>query len=366
MARRGENIYKRKDGRWEGRYKSGYKEDGSAKYSSIYGKTYSEVKAALLERYSKSVCESVPANLTVRKLFELWFNSIKMKVKESTYMNYHMKAEKHILPALGGIIYEKLTVNILNDFVSGKVSEGLALKYVADIAGVIKSVFRFARKQYGYSDKSEFMVIPKGKSKEKTMLEKPGQNTLNKFLIDNPTSSNIGILLACATGMRIGELCALKWGDIDLEKRIITVRHTVQRIKNTSCGSSTKIIVTSPKTSSSMREIPIPEFMISILAKLKATENCFLLSGTLKIIEPRTMQYRLKSILKKLKLKDVSFHSLRHAFATNCITLGFDVKTLSEILGHSSVEITLNLYVHSSLQRKAECMERLSRCFSTA
>ncbi len=366
MARHGENIYKRKDGRWEGRYKSGIKADGTAKYSSIYGKSYADVKAALSEKRVKPIITNVPKNLTLNNLFELWFEDIQLKVKESSYMNYRMKFEKHIQNSLGKTPYKKLTAEKLNDFVQSKLSSGLSPKYTSDIMGVIKSVCRFAKKCFGYEDKSASVSIPKGKTKEKELLNKTEQAQLNSYLSDNPTPSNVGILLSSATGIRIGELCALKWSNIDLEKRVLTVRHTVQRIKNIGGDTATKVVVTSPKSSSSIREIPLPDFIIPMLRSLKTSGEYYLLSGTQAIIEPRVMQYRFKRILKELKLSNVSYHSLRHLFATNCIALGFDVKTLSEILGHSSVEITLNRYVHSSMERKAEYMKSLSALFSAA
>lgn len=366
MARRGENIYKRKDGRWEGRFKSGIKADGTAKYSSIYGKTYAEVKADLSEKRVKTAVSAVPRNLTLNNLFSIWFADIRLKVKESTYMNYRMKYEKHISLTLGKTLYDKLTVEKLNSFIQCKLSSGLSAKYTADIAGVIKSVCRFAKKRFGYEDKSEFMVIPKGKAKEKELLDKAGQTRLNSYLIANPTLSNVGILLSAATGIRIGELCALKWENIDLEKKILTVRNTAQRIKAIGGTTATKLVVTSPKSSSSVREIPLPEFIIPLLNRVKTNSGCYLLSGTRSIVEPRVMQYRFKRVLSDLSLPDVSFHSLRHGFATNCIAIGVDVKTLSEILGHSSVEITLNRYVHSSMERKAEYMKTLSAMFTAS
>ena len=249
MARRGENIYKRKDGRWEGRYKSGIRPDGTTKYSSIYGKSYSEVKSALSEKRVNTVKIGTPKNLTVNNLFELWLADIRLKVKESSYMNYRIKYEKHIRSALGKLYYEKLTVEQLNDFVQAKLSSGLSLKYTSDIAGVIKSVCRFSKKRFGYEDKSEFLVIPKGKPKEKELIGKDEQTILNRYLTANPTASNIGILLSAATGVRIGELCALKWSDIDLEKRTLTVKNTVQRIKSIDGSTATKLIITSHSAS---------------------------------------------------------------------------------------------------------------------
>ncbi len=366
MARRGENIYKRKDGRWEGRYKCGVKQDGKVKYRSVYGKNYLEVKKALAEKRLKQAANSAPAGMTVKNLFDLWFENIKPKVKESTYSNYFMKYQKHILPDLGEIVYEKLTPDILNKFIREKLSANLSEKYVTDIAGVIKNAFGFARRQYGYADKSEFIITPKNQKSNSVLLKKEEQDILNSFLIKEPTLSNVGILTASATGIRIGELCGLKWSDIDLEKKIITVKRTVQRIKNVDGDTATKLIVTAPKSTSSVRQIPLPEFLIPALKKYKSSDNFYILSGADKPVEPRTVQYRFKKILKNLGLPSVHFHALRHMFATNCVALGFDVKTLSELLGHSSVNLTLNRYVHSSMERKTELMKLMSNKFAVA
>lgn len=183
------------------------------------------------------------------------------------------------------------------------------------------------------------------------------QKELCGYLLKNTDNTSIGILLSLYTGLRIGEIYGLKWNDIDFEKNILTVRRTVQRIRTGIHG--TKLIVDAPKSRTSQRSIPIPEFLIDILRKFRINDNFYILSGSTKVTEPRTMQRRFKTILKKAGLPSINYHSLRHMFATNCIQLGFDVKTLSEILGHASVETTLNRYVHSSLERKTQCMNLL-------
>ena len=162
--------------------------------------------------------------------------------------------------------------------------------------------------------------------------------------------------LSLFTGLRIGELCALKWADIDLMNRTNSVSKTIQRIKSHNC---TQLVITEPKSISSVREIPIPDCILPLLKKFCSNADFYILSGTAKAVEPRTMQYRFQSLLKKAKLPSIHFHALRHMFATNCVELGFDVKSLSEILGHSGVEITLNRYVHSSLERKKAFMKKL-------
>ncbi|MBD5145984.1 MAG: site-specific integrase [Ruminococcus sp.] len=365
MARRGENIYKRKDGRWEGRYKNGFKPDGRARYSSVYGKSYSEVRYALLQKKQSANTSGIRCSCKFGEVVQMWLNSIINTVKESTYSNYTMKTAKHILPHLGNVCYEKLTADMLNAFVTDRLSAGLSAKYVSDISVLIKSVCKFAHTRYGYDNKAEFMVLPKTeKRSNKRLLTDSEQSSLNTWLTKNITPGNAGIALSAATGIRIGELCALKWSDFDLEKSILTVSKTMQRIKNHE-GSGTKIVITSPKSHTSLREIPIPEFLKETLLKLKRGNDCFFLTGTRCFVEPRTMQYRFKSILKKLGLPQVNFHSLRHMFATRCVSLGVDVKTLSEILGHSSVKITLDRYVHSSFERKKVCMKLFSDGFDT-
>lgn len=360
MARRGENIYKRKDGRWEGRYKNGFKPDGKTKYSSVYGKSYAEVRSALVQKRTEIQNEVPVCRLKFGEIIQMWLKSVKNTVKESTYANYLVKTEKHILARLGGISYDKLTVETLNDFVAERIESGLSAKYVSDIAVLIKSATKFAHRRYGYADKAELMSLPKkDKQVEKRLLNNNEQKILTLNLLNNIDSSNAGILLSAATGMRIGELCALKWSDFNFEKSTVTVSRTMQRIKNRD-GKGTKIIVTSPKSRTSLREIPIPEFLKVTLEKMKTDSDCYMLTGNGKFVEPRTMQYRFKSVLEQLNLPQVNFHSLRHMFATKCVSLGIDVKTLSEILGHSSVKITLDRYVHSSMERKQSCMKLFS------
>ena len=162
--------------------------------------------------------------------------------------------------------------------------------------------------------------------------------------------------LSLFTGLRIGELCALKWKDVDLSNKTVSISKTIQRIRT---DFGTKLVITEPKSNSSVREIPVPECIMPILKKFSADKECYLLSGTSKPVEPRVMQYRFQKLLKKAKLPSIHFHALRHMFATNCVEMGFDVKSLSEILGHSGVEITLNRYVHSSLERKKQFMKKL-------
>ena len=163
-------------------------------------------------------------------------------------------------------------------------------------------------------------------------------------------------------GLRIGEVCALQWKDIDLEKRTLTVSKNIQRVQCRTGVKHTKLIITEPKSESSKRTIPIPDCLLPLLMQFKDNGDVYVVSGRRKPVEPRTMQYRFAKILHNADLPLFHYHSTRHLFATRCVELGFDVKTLSEILGHSSVEVTLNRYIHSDMERKRTCMSLLSKC----
>lgn len=359
MPRRGDNIYKRKDNRWEGRYPVGYNSDGRTKYRSVYGKTYGEVKDKLLQAQQKSVLSVKTSNLTIKVLFDEWILKISSSTKESTLANYRMKISKHLLPYFGGMRYDLLTASLVYDFIHMKLKSGLSAKYISDILIVFKSMAKYVSREYGYHNPLVNVTLPKSGSKSDVkILESDEQKRLIEYLTCNMNRTSLGIFISLYTGLRIGELCGLKWSDIDLKKRILTVRRTIQRISNIN-KSGTKLVVTAPKSATSARNIPIPSFLIDMLKKYQSEKDTFVISGTSRPVEPRTMQYRFASVLKRAHLPSVHFHSLRHLFATNCIKIGFDVKSLSEILGHSSVEITLNRYVHSSFEQKRICMEKL-------
>lgn len=185
---------------------------------------------------------------------------------------------------------------------------------------------------------------------------------LTNALLDDTDLVKLGVLLSLYTGIRLGEVCALKWENLNIADGILSVRETMQRIKDTSNHSvtKTKIIITEPKSKSSVRDIPLPPFVTEIAKGFQGSGNTFILTGErTRFIEPRTMQNRFKSIVKEINIDDANYHALRHTFATRCIEVDFEIKTLSEILGHSNVNITLNRYVHSSLDLKKANMGKL-------
>ena len=192
------------------------------------------------------------------------------------------------------------------------------------------------------------------------------QQKLSEYLFANLNSCNLGILICLYTGLRIGEICALKWEDISLEEQSLYVHHTMQRLQTSRTGKSkTTVIISTPKSDCSIRTIPIPNDMLALLQEQKQPDNAYVLTGSShRYMEPRTLQYRFRVIMRRCEIENVNFHVLRHTFATRCVELGFDIKSLSEILGHASVNITLNRYVHPSRELKQKNMDKLGQIFA--
>ena len=355
------NIYHRQDGRYEGRIARGKNEQGKPKFQYVFGYSKEEVQEKITEIRRQEQYQACSEPFS--ELFEKWYENNRHRIKESTGANYLMKANKHILPSFGDIAIDSVTDKEINCFIDKKLKEGLSNRYVSDIIVLLKSVFKYASKIFHIFNPLDGVSLPKKKKTEIILLDDGEQDKLQQYIAKNPNHTTMGVALSMSTGIRIGELCALQWKDVDLEKRILTVRKTMQRIQCPTDTAKTKLIITEPKSETSCRNIPIPDCMMKLLEKFKEKRESFVLSGTEKPIEPRLMQYRFQKILKNAKLPSVHFHALRHIFASNCIRWGFDVKALSELLGHSNVEITLNLYVHSSFDQKRAYMNQVSLNF---
>lgn len=374
MPRTGENIYKRKDGRWEGRYVKGRKPSGKAIFGYVYAHSYKEAKMKLNWAISGKDNASRPgtSGSTFREMSELWLKSKKARVKESTYNKYNNILRTYVHPYIGTIYIHELSSVYITELCDilltsgGQRKTGLSEKTVADTISVIRSVVQFSA-NLGYNCSFDMRTVRiRQQTCELRILSQNDQNRLYSYLCENPSLHNIGILICMLTGLRIGEVCALCWEDISFSDHTIYVHQTAQRIQDdTIPNKKTKVTLTSPKSVSGKRVIPMPENLETILLNTDSIKIGFVLSkdGT-HLMEPRVLQYHFKKILKKLGIEEVNFHILRHTFATRCIELGFDVKSLSEILGHSSVTITMNKYVHPSMALKYENMQRMSSLFA--
>ena len=232
-----------------------------------------------------------------------------------------MKANKHILPNFGDKNISDISSDDVYNFIELKQNEGLSVRYISDIIILMKSLFRYAVTIYRIFNPMDRVSLPKKKASEIELLDESEQKKLQEYVADNHNRTTMGVALSMSTGIRIGELCGLQWQDIDLEKRILTVRKTVQRIQCKNGLRKTKLIITDPKSESSRRSIPLTESMVGFLKEFKGKDNEFVLSGKIKPLEPRTMQYRFAKILKNVNLPSVHYHSLRHVFASTCIKL---------------------------------------------
>lgn len=354
------SIYLRKDGRWEARISLGKDKHGKRKSRSFYGKTRDEAEYKVFVSRQDLIDEYAVTEMTVKELVIEFLRTSSLRLKESTVANYRMKARKHILPSFGDLQCCLVNSKMIYEFIEQKFKSGLSARYIADILVLMKSMFRYANREYHIRNVMDGITMPKCQKTETEMLSDKQQEILKQYIIRHQNLTTLGVALSLYTGIRIGELCALQWDDIDFEKRILTVRKTIQRVQCPIGKCRTKLIITKPKSHSSCREIPIPDCLYEMLSYFKTDGNVYLLSEKTKPIEPRTMQYRFARLLKNANLPSVHYHTLRHIFATNCVALGFDVKVLSEILGHSSIELTLNRYVHASMERKQFCMNLLS------
>lgn len=363
--RRGENIYKRKDGRWEARYVKGRNHDGRIIYGSCYGKTYSEAKSKAEDaRKGFTNCSPRKNNRYLfREICDEWLQLNRMRLKQSTYIKYQSNINKYIKPAFGNYILSAVTTDEIGNFSCRLMSQyGLAEKTVQDILVLLHSILKFGARQHPDRLANIEIIYPKRKAQEMRVLSRAEQKLLTCYLLEDLNPCKMGVLLALWTGIRIGELCALQWKHIDLQEQTIKIGATMQRLQHSApCDSAkTKVIIDSPKTASSDRTIPVSTFLLSLCRNMaQENPNAYVLTGTEKYMEPRLLQYHFRCYTTACGLNGVTFHTLRHTFATRCVEAGFDTKSLSEILGHSSIAVTLSRYVHCSMDLKRENMKKL-------
>lgn len=372
MPKRGENIHKRKDGRWEGRYKNGYDETGKSKYASVYARTYTEVKSKLSAAIQHPTPLSSAKNRPVffQEVLSMWMHTNRIKFKGQTEAKYEYLIERHIAPELGHLRIPKVTMLKINTFMEEKLQSGrldgrggLSPSYVRSMMLIISSALQYAVNEQMCKPLSAPIYKPTEEKKELPILTGNEQKRFEAILFSDLDPTKIGILISLHTGLRIGEVCALTWDDVDFTQNIIHVRSTVTRIKNKSNDCSTKTILTvdKPKTKSSIRDIPISSVLRPVLKKMsKISQSKYVTSENASFISPRTYEYRYHKLLDYCGINSINYHALRHTFATRCIEVGVDVKTLSEILGHANVSITLDTYVHSSMELKRKQLEKLT------
>lgn len=348
MARKGENIYARKDGRWEGRYIIERMASGKYRYGYVYAGTYRETRERLLQKKldlihckKEQVSPSASEPVALEQLAVDWLAKQKSQIKESSYVKYQNLIAKYLIPQIGELQPQELTSERLEIFCKtllssgGRHHSGLSAKTVSDILSVTRAILRYSASK-GYVISCDFSVISfKQPSKNLRILSRLEQQKLCSYLQNNLTPVHLGILLSLFSGLRIGEICALRWSDISFEEKLIFVRRTMQRLQNIQDSErKTRICISAPKSPSSIRQIPIPDGLLELLRNNSGDKNGYILTGKADtFMEPRTMQRRFKKVLKAAGIEEVNYHVLRHTFATRCVELNFDVKSLSEFWG---------------------------------
>lgn len=366
MPRRGENIYKRKDGRWEGRIS---KPDGKYKY--VYAKTYKEVKEKKKNCQDNIKSYETPKQIkNASELFEYWLsNDVFNQVKPTTYGNYYCSMKKYIIPFFKKSGNERITELSVAKFVKTiKDNNLISDTYKRKILVIFKTALKKILKESAdYLPILDVIKLPKIETAPVQVFSIREQRLIENTVLQLDKIDAYGIILCFYTGIRLGELCALKWSDIDFESGIMSISKTVARTKNFKKGENkTVLLVGTPKSNKSIRKIPLPDFILKYYAKYKTyninefNENNYILSKSGTPVDPRTIEKLYKKIIINSGVKYRKFHAIRHTFATRALELGVDIKTLSEILGHASVSITLNIYAHSLIEQKKIAIDKFN------
>lgn len=300
-----------------------------------------------------------------------WLKKKEFEVKKSTYCNYANLLKNQIIPILGELKFNELNAEILQFFIYKAQGENrLSEKTTKDCLGIIKQIivegqeegvipqFSFSRRKLKYK-KQELI------GDNKKVYTEEEYKKIIKEILNNIDNKKVGILLGLYTGMRIGELCALQFKDIDFKQKCVQITKTLQRLYDpTKDINPSEIKISSTKTSNSNRSIPLTQEVIKILEEMNNGDENFILTGKNKWTEPRTFRRYYQNFMKKIGIEPLKFHSLRHTFASINIENGADIKTISEILGHSDIEVTLKIYTHTSKKAKRKAIENFDKLFS--
>ena len=363
MSKRGENIYKRKDGRWEGRILI---HAPDSKRISVYGKTYREVRDRMQEK--KLLPGIVHCPKRISEATEVWLASRERLLKPSSVAKYRNLVQRHILPLLGKLRICDLDRNTVSGFVRalscGQTGSGVQLtrKTVRDVLMILEKSVRFAG-ELSFSVEKNELSGKTGGGKRITVLSEQEQKRLEEQLLTDTDEKKLGLLLCLYAGLRIGEICAMRWECIDLCEKTLSVNVTMQRLQIAGAGTGqrTGVIESSPKSEDSRRTVPIADFLIEQLLKRKPRlQSAYLLTGSEQYIEPRSYENYYKRVLSAAGIPVCNFHTLRHTFATRCIESGADAKTVSVLLGHSTVRMTLDRYVHPTMNAKQASINRMA------
>ena len=301
------------------------------------------------------------SNKTIREIAEAWKEYKRPYVKQSTMAAYVLILENHVLPEFGD--NDSLHEHEVQAFVLKKIEHGLSVKSVKDILIVLKMVMKFGVKNermnhYEWDIKYPANNMPK----ELEVLSVANHRKILDYVQHNFTFMSLGIYISLSTGLRIGEICALKWSDINVTEGTIIVQRTIERIYVVEGEKKhTQLVINTPKTVNSCREIPMSKELLAMVKPMKKVVNgdFYVSTNNDKPTEPRTYRNYYNRLMDKLDIPKLKYHGLRHSFATRCIEAGCDYKTVSVLLGHSNISTTLNLYVHPNMEQKKRCINKM-------
>lgn len=298
---------------------------------------------------------------TIREIAAAWKEYKRPYVKQSTMAAYVLILENHILPTFGED--NSLPEQSVQAFVLHKIESGLSTKSVKDILIVLKMVMKFGvKKEWMTYYEWDIKYPPSSENKVLDVLSVTNHRKILNHIQSHFTFMGLGIYISLSTGLRIGEICALKWSDINVTDGILTVNRTIERIYIIEGEKKhTELVINTPKTKNSCREIPMNKELLGMLKPLKKVVNddYYILTNDERPTEPRTYRNYYKRLMEKLDIPKLKYHGLRHSFATRCIEVGCDYKTVSVLLGHSNISTTLNLYVHPNMEQKKRCIDKV-------
>lgn len=298
---------------------------------------------------------------TIREIAAAWKEYKRPYVKQSTMAAYVLILENHVLPTFGED--NSLPEQSVQAFVLHKIESGLSTKSVKDILIVLKMVMKFGvKKEWMTYYEWDIKYPPSSENKVLDVLSVTNHRKILNHIQSHFTFMGLGIYISLSTGLRIGEVCALKWSDINVTDGILTVNRTIERIYIIEGEKKhTELVINTPKTKNSCREIPMNKELLGMLKPLKKVVNddYYILTNDERPIEPRTYRNYNKRLMEKLDIPKLKYHGLRHSFATRCIEVGCDYKTVSVLLGHSNISTTLNLYVHPNMEQKKRCIDKV-------
>ena len=366
LSRRGENIYKRKDGRWEARVL----DNSRGKYKYFYGKSYNEVKSKKINwiKGNRKPKKKTDGNLSISDSLISWLSTRYGYVKNATYESYYYCLNKHIIPYfkknnISYITEEEVKKFCVNIYSNSELSHAYKTKILQILKTALKEILDTGGEKQLILDA---LKLPKCQDEFKRIeiFSVYEQSIIEEILLQDGTNLDTGLMICLYTGIRLGELCALKWEDVDLEARLIRINKTLLRTRNfEKAGKKTKLVLNSPKSRSSIRNIPLPDFLCQMIYKLSSetsNKNDFILSDCPQPIDPRTVQRYHEKVLQKACIDHRKFHAMRHTFATRALELGIDIRTLSDILGHSKISTTLDIYAHSLLEQKRLAISKMN------